>query len=675
MHLFLCTIRLTIPSLIIALLVSCALTGTALAQLVDITPSQSKVGLDAELRYWASLGPVPGPAIKAYRAGEFSREKETATHGFGHAPEMWFALELRNDSFDDGRVGDPFVIVYDAPAIVGYRLFLVREDGLTENLVDFSVYERFNPADHVVNRLRSPEVLIAPGEQVTIMAHLQLGLAPISTLHVYRPDALTGDSLMWASSLTAFYAFCLSCLVIGFGFQVAMRSLVGVIYIALFVIFLAALANSDMLIFRFVMPDNPWLFRATSYAIFSALAAALCALVGEGMHTPGEPRHWVSRLMMALCGIAVLGFLATFFVETDIYIYLAFGLCAIALAVNIFLPDSFRSSVDNPNVGIRLVSAAAFLSAGFVMMWSLFGWHTEWLGFRALLKLSYGLLMITAMAFLTGNLIVLRLRHLSAVEARVEALEAEAEKSRQLLETERAYVRARETAAARQRQLATASHDIKQPLLSLRTTFDTLAIGMEQSIRDRLREAFTYLETLSKSYVDGTVPENTEKPLEKADTTPETETEVYALSVPLHTVQQMFNGEAVSKGLSLRVADTSLQTTAPPIVLMRILTNLVSNALKYTDKGGVLIGVRRDGPTIWICDTGRGMTSQELARFQQAYAKGKTSTGHGLGLSVCFDLAAANDMPLDITSTVGRGTVFSLSLAAHGPGVKGRGLR
>lgn len=636
------------------------LAGSAAAQLVEVTPDRARVKLDAELRYWASLGPVPGPAIRAYRAGQFSREMRTATHGFGHAPETWFAVELVNDSFDDGRRGDPFVIVYDAPGIVGYRLFLVREDGLTENLVDFSIYERFNPADHAVNRLRSPEFLIAPGEQVTILAHLQLGPVQVSTLHLYRPEALASDSLAWASGLTAFYAFCLSCLVIGLGFQVAMRSRVGVIYIVLFILFLAALANSDMLFFRFVMPDDPRLLRATTYANFFALAGAFCLLVAEGMRRPGVPRHWLSCLMLGLAGLAGVGFVATFLFETGFYIHMAFALSAVALVVNIFLPASFRTSVDNPNVGIRAVSAIAFVCAAFVMGWSLFGWTTDWPGFRAMLKLSYGLLMITAMAFLTGNLIVLRSRHLAAIRARVVALEAEAERSRQLLETERAYVRARETAAAHQRRLATASHDIKQPLMSLRATFDTITADMDRQVQDRLREAFGYLESLSKSYVDGTVP---------ADPDPGAagvaEAETYALSVPLGTVRQMFSAEAAAKGLELRIVETSVETTAPPIVLMRILTNLVSNAIKYTERGDVLIGLRRAGPAIWVCDTGPGMSGAEIARFRGAYAKGGTSTGHGLGLSVCFELAQANGMDLNVTSVPGRGTVFALSLAQH----------
>ncbi len=641
--------------------------GPSAAQLVQITPDQQRVPLDAELRFWASLGPVPGPALAAFQTGQFGRNKQVISHGLNHAPEMWFATELRNDSFDDGRAGDPFVLVFDAPAVVGYRLFLVREDGLTENLVDFSSYDPFDPAIHTVNRLRSPDFVLAPGEQVTLLAHLQLGLAHGFTATLYRPDTLISDSLGWTATLTAFYAFCFSCLVIAFGFQAAMKSRVGMIYIVMFLLFLTALALSDSLLFRFLVPNRPDLHRYLSYSVFFLLAASLCAFVSEGLRVPGHPRGRLSRIMLGLSVFAILALGMAIWLDAGWSIYIAFVLCGLGLAVNIFLPNSFRTSEDNPNVGIRLVSTIAMLSAAFVMVWSVMGWNTEWLSQRAALKIAYMFLMLTAMSFLTGNLIVLRLRHLAAVEARVQALEQEAERSRQLLETERAYVRARETAATRQRQLATASHDIKQPLMSLRTTFDAISAGMDDTVRQRLNESFRYLETLSRDFVDGTVEPDDQSDAAQEAGDREEAPEVYSVAVPLGTVQQMFSDEAAAKGLSLRVVETSVQTTAPPIALMRILSNLVSNAVKYTDQGGVLVGLRREGPQIWVCDTGQGMTDAELETFQQAYSKGDQSTGHGLGLSVCFELAREHDMTLVVTSAPGQGTVFALSLAQHVP--------
>ena len=132
----------------------------------------------------------------------------------------------------------------------------------------------------------------------------------------------------------------------------------------------------------------------------------------------------------------------------------------------------------------------------------------------------------------------------------------------------------------------------------------------------------------------------------------------------LHTVGEMFREEAVSKGLELRVASGGGTVHASPLAVMRIISNLVSNAVKYTEQGGVLIGGRRrgSGAEIVVVDTGPGMTSEELQRFSESYQKGEASEGTGLGLSICYGLARAGDLDLAVRSAPGRGTCFRLRL-------------
>ena len=117
-------------------------------------------------------------------------------------------------------------------------------------------------------------------------------------------------------------------------------------------------------------------------------------------------------------------------------------------------------------------------------------------------------------------------------------------------------------------------------------------------------------------------------------------------------------------GLRLRRVSSTLQTGIAPMVLMRIVSNLVSNAVKYTETGAILVGVRRrcTGPEVWVCDTGPGMSSAELETFRKEGEKGARSRGHGLGLAVCFGLAEAHGLGLEVESVPGRGTVFRLRL-------------
>jgi CheY-like chemotaxis protein/anti-sigma regulatory factor (Ser/Thr protein kinase) len=105
----------------------------------------------------------------------------------------------------------------------------------------------------------------------------------------------------------------------------------------------------------------------------------------------------------------------------------------------------------------------------------------------------------------------------------------------------------------------------------------------------------------------------------------------------------------------------------------RVLRNLVSNAIRYTQDGTVLVGCRRRGERVLlqVWDTGPGISEQEQTRifdeFYQVPGSNQANTherkGLGLGLSIVKRLSALMDAPLTIRSQVGRGTVFTIELA------------
>jgi signal transduction histidine kinase len=477
---------------------------------------------------------------------------------------------------------------------------------------------------------------------------------------IHSPDHLAQASFKWGVSLTAFYAFALSCLVFFFGFQAAMRSAVGVWNAALFVVFLGLLSFVDGLLFRAVYPQHPQYGSGIGFGLLFALSGVGFLVAGAGI------ARVAPRFARGVSGLAVLslaGFCLAIFVPGPIAAVLSYGLIGLMLITNVLSARAFAQDDVAPPVGAIWVASLAVLGAVVVIGLVVSGLGGRWLDAPTAMRMVFAALLLATMTFLTANVIALRKRHLSAVEARVGALQAEAERNRELLEAERNYVRARELASLRQRQLATASHDLRQPLMSLRMTFDGLATAMQPEVKSRLNDAFDYLGALASGYADDGAQEGWDSD-EVAGNEPDApEAETYALSVPLGTVLQMFEGEAQAKGLDLRVVSSALETTAPPLALMRIVTNLVSNAIKYTEEGGVLVGVRHGArPRILVVDTGPGLSAGEIAQFREAYVKGDTSTGHGLGLSVCFNLAHDHGMLLEVTSVLGKGTCFSLTL-------------
>ena len=138
--------------------------------------------------------------------------------------------------------------------------------------------------------------------------------------------------------------------------------------------------------------------------------------------------------------------------------------------------------------------------------------------------------------------------------------------------------------------------------------------------------------------------------------------EPFPVMVVLNNVLAMFREEARQKGLNLKLVPSSAVVESQPVALMRIVSNLVSNAIKYTDEGTVLIGCRRQNGSvrIEIHDTGPGMSDAEIKRVMKPYERGNTPGGTGLGLAVVSELAQHYGMTFDMTSTPGAGTVSKL---------------
>jgi signal transduction histidine kinase len=145
--------------------------------------------------------------------------------------------------------------------------------------------------------------------------------------------------------------------------------------------------------------------------------------------------------------------------------------------------------------------------------------------------------------------------------------------------------------------------------------------------------------------------------------------EVVAIGPLLAGLGREFQASAGAKGLELRVAPTSLTVKTDPHLLERILRNLLSNALRYTQEGGVILGARRrsGGLMIQVWDTGPGIAEADQNRIFEEFTQldmedRDRSEGLGLGLAIVDRLARLLVLDLSLKSRPGRGTVFSVHL-------------
>ncbi len=249
------------------------------------------------------------------------------------------------------------------------------------------------------------------------------------------------------------------------------------------------------------------------------------------------------------------------------------------------------------------------------------------------------------------------------LEQRVE--QRTAELSEALVATAHAR-RAAETAnVSKTRFLAAASHDLLQPLNAARLFTSALRQhpGLDaeaSSLAERIDASFRAAEDLLDALLDTSR-------LDAGSYRPEIGG--FALAELFESLQAQFAVVAEQRGLSLRVVPTSMAVRSDPQLLRRILQNFVSNALRYTSKGGVLLGARRVGKEVRIevWDSGPGIAADQRAKifdeFQRlAQPSPWGEKGLGLGLSICDRLAGILGHRLDLHSRVDHGSCFAVTV-------------
>ena len=242
-----------------------------------------------------------------------------------------------------------------------------------------------------------------------------------------------------------------------------------------------------------------------------------------------------------------------------------------------------------------------------------------------------------------------------------------AEATRELEQKNAALEAASET---RSRFLAAASHDLRQPLYAL--TLFSAALAVDESDPQRLDRIahiqecvqsldhlFSELLDLSRLEAGAVQVEISEFPLDRV----------------LAEVNRTFSMVAEQRGLELRIPPTRYWVRSDRVMLTRMLNNLVSNALRFTRRGGALVGVRPSGPgrlKVEVWDTGSGITPEHLPHvFDEFYRiddeadaglDDGSHSGLGLGLATVQRLAELLDTTVQANSQPGRGSVFRFDL-------------
>jgi Na+/proline symporter/CheY-like chemotaxis protein len=230
-------------------------------------------------------------------------------------------------------------------------------------------------------------------------------------------------------------------------------------------------------------------------------------------------------------------------------------------------------------------------------------------------------------------------------------------------ELERAKAEADDANVSKTRFIAAASHDILQPLNAARLYVTSLIerqrAGEDGDLVQNIDASLEAVEEIFAALLD----------ISRLDTgAMQPETTDFRIAELLQRLEVEFAPLAREKGLDLVFMPCSLAVRSDRRLLRRLLQNLVSNAVKYTPKGSVLVGCRRRGPRLRIdvYDTGIGIPHAKrravFKEFHRLDQGARVARGVGLGLSIVERIARVLGCEVALKSTFGRGSRFSVEV-------------
>jgi PAS domain S-box-containing protein len=231
-------------------------------------------------------------------------------------------------------------------------------------------------------------------------------------------------------------------------------------------------------------------------------------------------------------------------------------------------------------------------------------------------------------------------------------------------ELREAYRKAEEADRAKTRFLAAASHDLRQPLQAISMFSSALMAepetGQRASLIVQIQECIGNANELLEALLDVSR-------LDAGVLTPHPRD--FVACDLMERIEVEFTPQATDKRLTLRIVPSTAIVHTDQALLHRIIGNLVGNAIRYTDRGGVLLGcrLRKQFLRFEIWDTGRGIDPEVRERvFEEYYQVGNPERdrqhGLGLGLAIVRRLAALLGLNVSLDSQPGRGSVFRVDV-------------
>lgn len=563
---------------------------------------------------------------------------------------VWLKVEIRNST---ARAG-PWRIDFARQYIENLRAYIVRPGEAPTLFFENGAEDPFD-AREIKSRLLTKDFSVPSGDQITLLisytssatTFLPAGIGtPSAVVNRHKSESSLNDFLN--GGLWAVIAIALIMTPI-IGWRIA-ASFSAYILAGFFYVF-----HADGYTFQYLFPNFPWL--NTRLNLFFMLALAACALVfvrqlfNYASHSPRFDR-FIKTMML---GAAFFAVLAIPFIDVPIIMVASYAfvpLCSLTQGVAGIV--AWRKG---------LAGATPYLVGGALVVAS-FGYatvaHLVPGQFNIDNTLDFGHVVLLLECFVFAAAIMLRVLEIrtqrdQAVNAELELTREQLALSSKLRDSQTAYQHAREQSQKHRAQLSAVSHDLQQPLAALRIGLNDMKLR-DQDTRQQMRAAFDFLEQLSIDQLDA------DRGGQEHAADSERLIEAFEISSVLDNVTAIFGIQAKEKSIEFSYERSTVRVQTDPVSLLRVVSNLVANAVNHAQRGEIRLSTSRrdEGIEVTVSDTGIGIAAQDLERMLMRHAKGAESGGSGLGLSLVQELSRDMGYRFDMQSTFGEGTRATL---------------
>ena len=504
----------------------------------------------------------------------------------------------------------------------------------------------------VAHRHLMMPVNLDPGEQTRLYLRFRAGGIASFPFYFMTQERVTDIDTLAKVSMAGLIGVLAALVLVNFSHYLATRETAYLLYafqessIAIYLLHMEGFG------FQYLWPNWPE-FNAIASPFLGALSIGFAAWFGIVFLKTKETLPRTHNILLALTAVFFIVCLSSIWLETRVTNQLVLFLSMLTAPLIIWAAGILAYQGSRPAVYYMFGWLLRY-TAGIPFVW-VFGGLSDTptpFAFEGL-KLGIGLQAIIFSLGLAGQYRQLVREYNDTQQELLDTLDLRLKESQELVAVEREKQSALEQVLKNSRVLASASHDVVQPVRSLRLAFEQWPKSREN------RESITRIEETI-----GALEEILESTLTHSSRELQTTSETVRVEIEdlLHNLASQYRADAREKGLFIRVHSPPLSVDCSATVLRRCLGNLLSNAIRYTEQGGVLLALRRrrNGLLFQVFDTGVGMSEGQQANYRTDFSKSEHSPGFGIGLGIVHALCRDQHWQCTIRSVTDRGTCVQI---------------